>query len=87
MKSIFYTGLILLFCVALSLSMAGWLKGRQELQAVTVANDSLRKTLGDLTIAIVNKDREIDRLTQSGCNAEEKSGVGAGPAPRRADRP
>ncbi|MGD1096320.1 MAG: hypothetical protein ABSB35_30555 [Bryobacteraceae bacterium] len=71
MRRIFYTGLILLFSLALSISTVGWLKGRQELEAVTVANETLRKTLGDMTVAIAQKDREIDRLTQSACGTDE----------------
>lgn len=81
-----YKGLVLLFALVLSLSMAAWLKSRQELQAVTAANGSLRKTLGDLTIAIAEKDREIDRLTQSDCEVQKKPQVGRRSVPRRGDR-
>jgi hypothetical protein len=40
---------------------------------VTKANDFLRKTLGDMTIAITTKDREIDRLRHSACAGREKA--------------
>jgi hypothetical protein len=56
----------------LSVSTVAWWKNRQELQAIAAANDSLRKTLGDLTHAITEKDREIDRLARP-CNSDEKS--------------
>jgi len=42
-------------------SGVGWWRARQELQAVASANESLRKTLGDLTLAITEKDREMER--------------------------
>jgi hypothetical protein len=40
---------------------------RRELQAVTEANLFLKKTLGDMTIAITRKDKEIDRLEHAAC--------------------
>ena len=66
-----YKGAILFLSVALCFSVANWVRARQELQAVTAANESLRKTLGKLIIAIGEKDREIDRLTGSPCHAGE----------------
>ncbi len=74
----FYKGLTLLFASALGLSVATWLSTRQELQAVTVANTSLRKTLGEMALAIAEKDREIDRLAEPPCNAGKKPRVGPG---------
>jgi hypothetical protein len=64
MSGVFYKGLILLFSLTLCVSVVAWSRSRQELQEVNVANVSLRKTLGELTIAIVAKDREIDRMAQ-----------------------
>lgn len=62
--------------LALALSLAFSWNARRELQsargellAVTNANEFLKKTLGDLTIAITAKDREIDRLQHSACSA------------------
>jgi hypothetical protein len=72
MSGIFQKGLILFFSLALSLSVAAWLRSRRELRAETDANVSLRKTLGEMTIAIAGKDREIDRIAQSPCDAKEK---------------
>ena len=46
--------------------ISGW-RDRQELQKVTAANDFLRKSLGDMTIALTAKQKEIDRLEQAGC--------------------
>jgi hypothetical protein len=48
----------------------------RELLAVTTANDSLRKTLGDMTVAITAKDKEIDRLAHAGCDGQEKARPG-----------
>lgn len=87
MSGIFYKGLTLFLALALALglSVATWLRARQELQAVTVANTSLRKTLGEMAIAIAEKDREIDRLAAPPCNAG-KTQVGPGSAAPRTDR-
>jgi len=87
MSSIFYKGLTLFFSLGLIVSVATWWKARQELEAVTAANESVRKTLGALTVAITEKDRQIDRLTRSSCDAEERAQLGSGSvATRRANR-
>jgi hypothetical protein len=65
--------------LALVLSIAvGW-KSRLELQSarreivvVTRANEFLKKTLGDMTVAVTARAREIDRLQRSGCDWQEK---------------
>jgi hypothetical protein len=57
---------------------------RRELAAVTKANDFLKKTLSDMTIAISAKDREIDRLQQSNCpGGQEKAQPATPMRPRR----
>jgi hypothetical protein len=56
---------------------------RRELQAVTAANQFLKKTLGDMTIAITAKDREIDRLENTPCNGQPNARPGS---ERRTDR-
>jgi putative cell wall-binding protein len=81
-----YKGLIVCFALALSISVPTWLRDRQELQVVTAANKSLRKTLGDMTIVIAEKDREVDRLMQSPC-AEGHSQIGPESVPGQAHRP
>jgi hypothetical protein len=43
------------------------------LLVVTKANESLKKTLGEMTIAITAKDKEIDRLQRSACSGQEKA--------------
>jgi hypothetical protein len=63
-------GVMLFSSVALCLSVENWLRARQELRAVTAANESLRKTLGNMIVTIGEKDREIDRLAGSPCDAE-----------------
>ena len=67
MSGIFHKGLILTLSVGISLALATWWRGRQELRAVTVANEGLRKTLGEMTVAITEKERQINRLSQMPC--------------------
>ena len=45
---------------------------RRDLAAVTTANEFLKRTLGDMTVAITAKDREIERLKQTACDTREK---------------
>jgi hypothetical protein len=73
MSSIFSKALMLLLGLGVILSVETWRRARQELQVVTAANTSMRKTLGDLIVAITEKDKEIDHLAQSPCNAGERS--------------
>jgi hypothetical protein len=68
MRPSIYKGVILFFSVALCFSVENWLRSEQEMQAVTAANESLRKTLGKLIVAISEKDREIDRLSGPSCD-------------------
>jgi hypothetical protein len=74
MSGILYKGLTVFFALALGLSVATWLGARQQLQAVTVANTSLRKTLGEMAV-------EIDGLAAPPCNAGKRQ-VGSGSASR-----
>ena len=70
-------GLSLIFCVVASLRDNRELRAvRQELLSVTKANELLKKTLGDMTVAITAKDREIDRLRDSGCDGRERARPG-----------
>jgi hypothetical protein len=67
-------GLTVLLSLAFSWSTSRDLQSvRRELGAVTKANDFLRKTLGDMSVAITAKDREIDRLWHSACEGREKA--------------
>jgi hypothetical protein len=67
-------GLALIFSFAVYFR-ARWelLAARRELVAVTTANEFLKKTLGDMTVAINAKDREIDRLENTGCDGQVKA--------------
>jgi len=72
-------GVTVIAGLTLILSVTIWWKGRselsaarQELRAVTEANDFLKKTLGDLTVAMAAKDREIDRVRRSPCGAQRE---------------
>ena len=70
-------GLSLIFFVVTSLRDNRELRAvRQELLSVTKANELLKKTLGDMTVAITAKDREIDRLRGSGCDGRERTRPG-----------
>jgi hypothetical protein len=73
-----YKGLVLIGGLTILFSLAWSARrdlqsARRELAAVTKANDFLRKTLSDMTIAISAKEREIDRLQQSPCAGQEKA--------------
>jgi hypothetical protein len=72
-------GVMLFSSVALCFSVENWLRARQELRVVTAANESLRKTLGNLIVAMGEKDREIDRLAGSPCEGNERRSALAGP--------
>jgi hypothetical protein len=66
-------GLVLIASLALCWQSRRELdKVRGELQTVTAANEFLKRTLGDMTIAITGKDKEIDRLEHAPCNGHEK---------------
>ena len=70
-------GLSLIFCVVTSLIDSRELRTtKRELLLVTKANELLKKTLGDMTVAITAKDREIDRLRNSGCDGRERARPG-----------
>jgi len=73
---IFRIGLILAGGTVLLLSLGSSWKDRQELQKVTAANDFLRKSLGEMTLALTSKDKEIDRLEQAGCAGREQTPPG-----------
>lgn len=74
---ILIAGLSLIFCVFVSLRDSRELRAvRRELLLVTKANELLKKTLGDMTVAITAKDREIDRLRDSQCDGQERAGPG-----------
>ena len=85
-----HKGLILIVGLALISSSAFYLKTRRDLQAarrellaVTTANELLKNALGDITVAITAKDREIDRLEHAGCVGQEKSRPNAQMGPDR----
>jgi hypothetical protein len=54
---------------------------RRDLQAVNAANLFLKKTLGDMTIAMTGKDREIDRLERAPCGGQEQARPGSESSP------
>jgi hypothetical protein len=73
----FRIGLIVAGGLALLFSLASSWNERLELQKVTAANDFLRKSLGEMTLAITAKDKQIDRLEEAGCGQQEKAQPGS----------
>jgi hypothetical protein len=83
-------GLIAVTGLALVLSLADCWKStrelqaaRQEVRAVTTANEFLKETLGEMTLAMTAKEKEIDRLENAGCGGREKGRPGVPMAPAR----
>jgi len=70
-----HTFLTVILAIALIVSIALWRNSQrdiqQQLRVMTDANGILRQSLGDLTVEIAKKEREIDRL-QSSCNLQGK---------------
>jgi hypothetical protein len=63
--------LVLLVSVGFTLdSRRDLQRARQELQSLSAANQFLRKTLGDMTVALSSKDKQIDRLRQGDCGGQ-----------------
>jgi hypothetical protein len=56
---------------------------RHELQITIGANEFLKKTLGEMTVAIAAKQREIDRLTQTSCGGPDRGKVSGADAIRQ----
>jgi hypothetical protein len=68
----------LIVCLAFSVRFRrDAVHARQELQAATVANDYLKKTLESMTIAMAAKERQIDRLEHADCGGRENPPSGA----------
>lgn len=65
---------VLALCLALAFSVATSWRDRQKLQAITAANQFVRKTLGEMMVAMADKDKEIDRLSKSPCDRTVPSG-------------
>lgn len=59
---------------------------KQTQHQITDANEDLKKTLGELTIAITQKEKEIDKLHESSCISPEKRNSLPHAQPRQADR-
>jgi hypothetical protein len=84
-----HTTLTVILALALIVSLVLWRNGqrdlKQQLHTVTDANGVLRQSLGDLTVAITQKEQEIDRL-QSSCAAQAKEPDSLRiPLPRKAE--
>jgi hypothetical protein len=66
-------GFAVAVCVAISVKSAVDLRGAdRELRSVISANEFLKKTLGEMTVAMAAKDRQIDRLERAGCAGQDK---------------
>jgi hypothetical protein len=46
---------------------------RRKLLTLTEANDFLKKTLGEMTVALAAKDRQIDSQRSAGCEEQQKA--------------
>ena len=65
----------LLIMVLALLALMGLLwRVRLELQSLTQANEYLKKTLGEMAIALAAKDREIARLEGLSCMPQPRPG-------------
>jgi hypothetical protein len=87
MSSTLYKALMLFVGLALIRAVGTWWRARQELRVVTEANAFVRKTLGDLTVAMAEKDREIGHLTKTPCNTSESTQLRSGTATAGAAQP
>ena len=72
-------GVLLFAVLAIGASLAAWWNARRddqsarrELTSVTRANEFLKKTLGEMTLAITARDREIDLLRHSTCEGRPR---------------
>jgi hypothetical protein len=86
-SGVIYKGLILVLTLALGVSVTLSVSARQEMRAMAASNLTLRKTLGDMSIAITDREKDIDRLSSFSCGGKEKSPVDAGSPSLRASRP
>lgn len=79
-----HTALTVTLSMGLLVSLIIWQKTQRQLQqqlrSVTHANGVLRGTLGDLTVVIAEKDKEIDRLF-SACGRRESARPDSQPLP------
>ena len=66
-----HAAVTLILALALLSSLIVWRKTqrdlREQLNIVSDANNALRESLGELTVAGTDKDKEIDRLLQMPC--------------------
>jgi hypothetical protein len=65
------------FVLSLAIAWKTYRDMHRELYAVTDANRTLRDTVGELTIAITAREKEIDRLSRSSCEARGTGPTGA----------
>jgi hypothetical protein len=69
-----HIGLTLILGLALAFSLASYLRTRSDLRTVMSANRFLKKTLGEMAVAISAKDREINRLIKVPCQSKGEPG-------------
>lgn len=65
-------GLSIALIVSLATSWKVQKDMQHELRIITGANGLLRKTLGELTIALTEKDKQIERLGNSSCDGDNQ---------------
>lgn len=81
-------GIGMLVCVSAFVRARGETeRARRELRTAISANNFLRAALGNMTAAIADKDKEIDRLAQLSCAAREARAASTARAARQKTRP
>ena len=73
MRGIFYKTLIVLISLGGSVMAVKWSTDKHELRAETAANVTLRELLDEMVIGMTEKQRQIDRLSQSPCGSPNKT--------------
>jgi hypothetical protein len=69
-NKLLYIGAICVLGLALTFSLVTYMGARRNLRMVTSANKFLKKTVGEMAVAISAKDREINRLTELPCSSK-----------------
>ena len=86
-----HTALTILLAVALAVLAIFWKRPQREFQrqveALTKANATLKETLGEMTVAITKKEKQIDDLQQAPCGAGDRKSDSLPAAPSRKVQP
>jgi hypothetical protein len=72
-NKLLYIGLTSALALALAFSLATYWRASHALRTATSANEFLKKTVGEMAVAISAKDREIDRLIKVPCQEKREA--------------